>query len=83
MKLMFKYNIEVRDVPRTGKTWMIFKDYEGPDKYSDIIYIDHLEIKVPVTTIEKSQDGTFGMICEGEIEQKTHHTQPNGYVVIK
>jgi hypothetical protein len=65
---MFKYNIKSRGREGDQNTWQI-EDLDS----GEMVYTDHIELKVPVSTIEKSIEGKgFGMVAEGVIEWKEH-----------
>ena len=67
-KLLFKYNVQARGREGMDNTWSI----ENLDN-GEIMLTNHIELKVPVTTLEKTMEGKgFGMLCEGEIEIKEH-----------
>jgi len=68
-KLLFKYNVEARNREGNDNTWSILNtDTE------EVITVDHIELKVPISTEEKELGLGFGMTCEGEIEFKEHPT---------
>ena len=76
-KFLFKYNVESRGREGMDNTWII-KDLDT----GEVILTNHIELKVPVSTNERSIDGGFGVICEGEIEIKDH-PKIGKFVVIK
>lgn len=70
-KYLFKYNVAARGREGTtedGNTWEIRNlDTE------EVILIDHIEIKVPISTEEKQMGLGFGMIVNNaEIEYRMH-----------
>ena len=68
-KLLFKYNVASRGREGMDNTWVI-KDLDT----SEEVFVNHIELKVPVTTNERQHHEGFGMICEGVIEFKDHPT---------
>ena len=66
-KYLMKYNVDSRGREGMNNTWVI-KNLDNNEE----TLIDHIELKVPVTTNEKHLAEGFGMICEGEIEIKEH-----------
>jgi hypothetical protein len=80
----FKYNIEVREVPNTGKTWMVYEDFlnkglENPK------YTDHVELHkdCPMHTSERSYEGLgFGMVVEGKISYELNEITGKRFIYI-
>lgn len=82
MKILYKYNIAVREKPNTGKTWVLYKNC---DLSEEPIYTDHVEteVGVPVYTNEKAGGLGFGMIAEGVITKKLNTVTGRPYILIK
>lgn len=84
MVIAFKYNIQVKEVPNTGKTWLLYENAEqGPN--DNPTYTDHIETEkgVPVWTNEKAYGLGFCMMCEGVITRKVHKGTGRPYILIK
>jgi len=72
------YNIKARGREGDNNTWYI-EDLDS----GEIIYTDHIELKVSVQTIEKTIEGRgFGMRSDGIIEHR-EHPSVGKFVVIK
>ena len=77
-KLLFKYNIKSRGTEGNDNTWSI-EDMET----GEVVLIDHIELKTPVTTLEKQIEGKgFGMITHGEIEYRKYPDSDKQFIVI-
>lgn len=82
MLICYKYNIEVRDTPGTGKTWMIYTNPRNGE-YDDIIYTDHIEFRgVSLWTSERIDGFGFCIFSEGEISKKIHPGTGRPYILI-
>ena len=80
MKLMFKYNVKSRGTEGNDNTWAIHKDIDlGME---DILYTDHIEFKVPISTEEKQLGHGFGMICYGDIKLEKYPDSDKMFVII-
>lgn len=67
-KYMFKYEIKSRGREGKQNTWSI-EDLDS----GEVVHTDHIELKVPVSTVERHFEGKgFGMQCRGIIEWKEH-----------
>lgn len=67
-KLLFKYNVAARGREGMDNTWSI----ENLDN-GETILVNHIELKVPVSTLEKTIEGKgFGMLATGTVEIKEH-----------
>lgn len=80
MIIAFKYNIECREKPNTGKTWMVYKDAEKGLK--DPIYTDHIEIKADLWTNQKTHGLGFAMCVEGVVKKKVNPANGKPYILI-
>lgn len=70
-KYFFNYNIAARGIEGHGTTWNIF-DVTNTDELRNPIQINHIELKVPVQTVEGHPKMGFGMTCYGQIEHRTN-----------
>lgn len=67
-RYLMKYNIKARGREGMNNTWSL----EDLDT-GEVTLTNHIELKVPVKTIEKSIEGKgFGMEVSGEIEHREH-----------
>lgn len=66
-KLLMKYNVNSRGREGMDNTWII-KNLDNGEE----LFINHIELKVPVSTNERTEEEGFGMIVHGEIEIKEH-----------
>lgn len=76
-KYLFKYNVAARGRENNDNTWSI-QDLDT----EEVVYVDHIEFKVPISTEEKQMGLGFGMRCEGVITFK-EHPKIGRYAVIK
>lgn len=80
-KLLFKYDHRSRGIEGTtlaGNTWSI----ENLDT-GETILTDHIELKTPVSTLEKQIDGKgFGMLTYGKITYRNYPDSEKQFVVI-
>lgn len=78
---ILKYNQEARGIEGTtfeGNTWQLENQETG-----ELILIDHVEIKVPISTIERKYEGKgFGMELYGDIEFRTYPNSEKKFAVI-
>ena len=82
MILCYKYNIQVKDVPGTGKTWMIHT-HANNGNYEELIYTDHIEFRgVPLWTTEKNDGFNFGIMAQGDIKRKIHPGTGRPYILV-
>ena len=68
-KLLFKYNVASRGREGMNNTWII-KNLDNGEE----ILTNHIELKVPVSTNERTEEEGFGMIVHGIVEIKEHPT---------
>ena len=78
MRYLFKYNIKSRGREGNDNTWSI-EDLDS----KEIILVDHIEFKVPISTQEKQLGLGFGMTCEGVITYKEHPSVGKYAVITK
>jgi hypothetical protein len=79
----FKYNINVREIPNTGKTWIIYEDFLNKG-VSNPVFIDHIETRGNLQTYEKTYPelGGFGMAVEGPVSFDLNELTGNRYAII-
>ena len=78
MILLFKYNIKSRGTEGRNNTWSI----ENLDT-GEVQLTDHIELKVPVSTVEKQIEGKgFGMKCRADIEYRNYPNSDKKYIVL-
>lgn len=79
----WKYNIEVREVQGTGKTWMIFEDFLNKG-IENPIKVDHIEINCNMHTSEKFYDGlNFCLVAEGSVRFEYSPVDGSKYAIIE
>lgn len=66
-RYLFKYNLKSRGRESNDNTWSI-QDLDT----NEVVTVDHIEFKVPISTEEKQMNLGFGMTCEGILEFKEH-----------
>lgn len=81
MKIAFKYSVSSRGREGNSNTWAIYKDID--QGMEDVIYTDHLEFEVPISTCERHYPELgFGMLCEGKIIHDINNLDGSAYVRI-
>lgn len=81
MVIAYKYNIECKEKPNTGKTWMVFRNADQTK--DDMFFTDHIEFRgVPLWTSEKADGFGFCIMTEGKIKKKVHPATGKPYTLI-
>ena len=76
-RLLFKYDVRSRGKEGRNNTWII-KDLDSEDEF----LTDHIEIKVPVSTNERTVDDGFGMYANADVEYRNYPNSEKKFIVL-
>ena len=77
-RFIFQYNVKNRGREGNGRTWVI-KDLDSGEEF----FTNHIEVKTPISTNEKTYDERFGMYTIGKITYREHPSIGNFIVIVK